>query len=66
MKLRKGWKRLTRASGLVEQVCPHGCGHPDPDSIRRMDQAGAPGNRGTWGVHGCDGCCLSDMPKEPA
>ena len=30
---------------LMERVCPHGVGHPDPDDIH-------PG-----GVHGCDGCC---------
>ena len=41
---------------MAERLCPHGIGHPDPDS-------------GTWmavhdpvqwadGVHGCDGCCM--------
>ena len=47
--------RLDRGD-LAERICPHGIGHPDPDS-------------GTWmavhdpvhwadGVHGCDGCCV--------
>ncbi len=33
--------------GMMERICPHGVGHPDPDS-QRSD-----------GVHGCcnDGCC---------
>lgn len=43
--------------GLMERVCPHGRGHPDPDDIAYK--------RLTWGdefarfeaLHGCDGCC---------
>lgn len=31
---------------LIERVCPHGVGHPDPDEI----------NKDT--THGCDGCCV--------
>lgn len=35
---------------IMERICPHGIGHPDPDDIKvRMD----PSER----VHGCDGCC---------
>lgn len=34
--------------GIMERICPHGIGHPDPDAPR---PAGDPG------VHGCDGCC---------
>lgn len=30
---------------IMERICPHGVGHPDPDEI----------NPDT--VHGCDGCC---------
>lgn len=30
---------------IMERICPHGVGHPDPDEIRGD------------GVHGCDGCC---------
>lgn len=39
--------------GLVERICSHGIGHPDPDSalwlktITKQDQD----------IHGCDGCC---------
>ena len=32
--------------GIMERICPHGVGHPDPDD-----------SLGAGGVHGCDGCC---------
>lgn len=31
--------------GIMERICKHGIGHPDPDEI--SDDT----------VHGCDGCC---------
>lgn len=31
---------------MMERMCPHGIGHPDPDEIT-LDV-----------VHGCDGCCI--------
>ena len=39
--------------GILERICRHGCGHPDPDHFPRWDECG-------WGanaVHGCCGCC---------
>lgn len=34
--------------GIMERVCAHGVGHPDPDALIPE-----------WmGVHGCDGCCI--------
>lgn len=38
---------------LAERVCPHGIGHPDPDSVAHFERIGVDG----IGVHGCDGCC---------
>lgn len=35
--------------GLMERVCSHGIGHPDPDELN-LDKNGR-------GIHGCDGCC---------
>lgn len=37
--------------GIMERLCKHGIGHPDPDDlhIRLGDDDG---------THGCDGCCL--------
>ena len=41
--------------GIIERICEHGIGHPDPDGI--FD----PGS----GVHGCDGCCWFDPANRP-
>ncbi len=42
--------------GIMERICPHGVGHPDPDDqayLRRVQ-----GDKYDGGVHGCDGCCI--------
>jgi hypothetical protein len=36
---------------IMERMCEHGIGHPDPDNINMRDV--------DW-IHGCDGCCGSD------
>ena len=42
---------------LVERICPHGVGHPDPDSLRWVnEQRAARGWDPDNGTHGCDGC----------
>lgn len=38
---------------LLERICIHGIGHPDPDSLRWLNKNGIDDR----GVHGCDGCC---------
>lgn len=38
---------------MMERICPHGVGHPDPDEPR-LDIAGR-------GIHACDGCCGLDI-----
>lgn len=54
----KDWPMILRETGLIERRCTvHNVGHPDPDSIRWMDENSWEGSRGTWGVHGCCGCC---------
>jgi hypothetical protein len=35
---------------MMERLCPHGVGHPDPDDLAVRTTRWA-------GVHGCDGCC---------
>lgn len=49
--------------GLMERICPHGVGHPDPDhmaAVRFLDP-----ERAKWeGIHGCDGCCAC-VEEEP-
>lgn len=37
---------------MMERVCPHGIGHPDPDDIQLTGPHGPDA-----AVHGCDGCC---------
>jgi len=51
--LMKDWTPLIRETALVERICPHGVGHPDPDSVAYFARHGTPG----LGMHGCDGCC---------
>lgn len=47
------WPMVLRESTLIERVCEHGIGHPDPDSLNYFMARGQ-----DWmGIHGCDGCC---------
>lgn len=48
---------VLRASGLMERICPHGVGHPDPDSLAYFMRLDPDCELGT---HGCEGCCASD------
>lgn len=52
----RAFPTLWRADrGIMERLCPHGVGHPDPD-----DQAFITRRRGPdhgEDIHGCDGCC---------
>lgn len=38
---------------LMERICQHGIGHPDPDHINFLPKA----QRAIESMHGCDGCC---------
>jgi hypothetical protein len=42
---------------VMERICNHGIGHPDPDDLawRRRTNQSVPG------VHGCDGCCRGEQ-----
>jgi len=43
-------------SGLVEELCEHGVGHPVRESAERVAKHyGHPVD--VWLQHGCDGCC---------
>ena len=57
------WKKVIRESTLVERICPHGIGHPDPDSLAYLKRSESEENRGALGVHGCDGCCAKSDRK---
>ena len=41
---------------LMERICLHGVGHPDPDDCKVTGVNGS-----TESVHGCDGCCLGGV-----
>lgn len=49
-------------SWLIERICDHGIGHPDPDSASFI--AKQEGNKSIW-VHGCDGCCRETEERWP-
>ncbi len=38
--------------GIMERICPHGVGHPDPDDYKLIGKSGY-----YEAIHGCDGCC---------
>jgi len=50
------WRRLRRASGLLEHLCPHGVGHPDYESAKKIATELGHDVK-YWLIHGCDGCC---------
>ena len=39
---------------LMERICKHGVGHPDPDDLAYKERNNLPDSSG---IHGCDGCC---------
>lgn len=43
-------------NGLMERICEHGVGHPDPDGLPFFEERGIKG----MGVHGCcwERCCV--------
>lgn len=47
---------------LMERMCEHGVGHPDPDHMAYVREARGVEFAEGEGVHGCDGCCGSTPP----
>lgn len=43
--------------GIMERICSHGIGHPDPDDIKIITGSDD-------GAHGCDGCCIRFATEE--
>jgi hypothetical protein len=53
-----GWRQHWRSDrALMERLCRHGVGHPDPDHLDYVRRSR--GGDAAWAesVHGCDGCC---------
>lgn len=42
---------------LMERVCEHGVGHPDPDHLAHIERQFGKERAMLQSVHGCDGCC---------
>jgi len=54
------------AAPLIERMCEHGVGHPDPDSADYLDRMmGYTEKEKKYGfsVHGCDGCCGLEIER---
>ena len=47
-----------RCSGLYEDVCAHGVGHPNAEWLA------AHAERPYLAIHGCDGCCSTKVPAD--
>lgn len=43
--------------GIIERICPHGVGHPDPDQWHYFKKRLGKKRASAEFVHGCDGCC---------
>ena len=52
--------QIVRASGLVEDICEHGVGHPNTPWLKIHDPDGEKG----LGIHGCDSCCMDEETKK--
>lgn len=42
---------------IMERICPHGVGHPDPDQISFVRRYRGGARAQVESLHGCDGCC---------
>jgi len=42
---------------LMERICKHGIGHPDPDDLAFKKRRSGKNYAKSESVHGCDGCC---------
>jgi hypothetical protein len=46
--------------GMMERICEHGVGHPDPDHINWVSRNVGPRAASVVSIHGCDGCCRKE------
>lgn len=50
---------------MMERICPHGVGHPDPDDHEYRASQASDEDKPYISIHGCDGCCFdSPWPQE--
>lgn len=50
--------------GIMERICPHGVGHPDPDGLAFLATVLSPERLRIERIHGCDGCCVPKGDSE--
>lgn len=54
----RGFRTHWRADRkLMERICPHGVGHPDPDDLSFKKVFMSSAHVDAEAIHGCDGCC---------
>jgi hypothetical protein len=54
----RDWPLVWRSDRqLMERICPHGVGHPDPDHVAFLAQFVSAEAAALHQQHGCDGCC---------
>jgi len=55
----RNWSMLWRDDRhLLERLCEHGVGHPDPDQLEHLHRIEASSSYiQMQSMHGCDGCC---------
>lgn len=49
--------RMRGSSPLMERICHHGIGHPDPDHLSFYKEKYGEESAYYESIHGCDGCC---------
>lgn len=62
-----GWRQHWRADRqLMERLCAHGVGHPDPDHLDYVRRSRGEDDARVESIHGCDGCCrVNHDDQEP-
>ena len=57
--------QILRETGLVEDACEHGVGHPNLKWLET--HCTTPSDWNIWSTHGCDGCCCKgDINEQEA
>ncbi len=61
----KNWPTHWRNDrGIMERICEHGVGHPDPDDLAFRIRIEPDESKHKYkGIHGCCGCCSDGKPS---
>ena len=51
-------------TNILERICPHGIGHPDPDTVTFLKVKFEERGKVYTDAHGCDGCCVPQTSNE--